>query len=110
MYYKLITDFKVLPPKNYFGISIYPFIFSRPQGLNAKQLRHELIHIAQQRELLVIPFYILYVVEFLIRLVQYRNPHTAYLNISFEKEAYSNDSKKKYLENRKLYNWIKYIK
>jgi len=110
MYYKIIKNFKLLPPKKFNGIVIYPFIFAHPNGLNERQLNHELIHIKQQRELLVIPFYILYLVEFLFRLIQYRNPSLAYYNISFEREAYTNERKVGYLENRKWYSWMKYIK
>lgn len=46
-------------------------------------INHERIHTAQQREFLFIPFYIIYIVEWLFRLIQYRNRHDAYMNISF---------------------------
>ena len=34
----------------------------------------------------------------------------AYRNISFEREAYANEEYIDYLENRKRFAWIKYIK
>lgn len=73
-------------------------------------INHERIHTAQQRELLFVPFYILYVIEWLVRLVQFRNRHDAYRNISFEREAYSNDDNLDYLPNRKLFAWRHYLR
>ena len=64
-------------------------------------LNHERIHTAQMRELLFIPFYILYVVEWLFRLIQYHDAHKAYMNISFEREAYRYGHDLKYLKKRR---------
>ncbi|MDE7345610.1 MAG: hypothetical protein K2N48_02580 [Muribaculaceae bacterium] len=66
-------------------------------------INHERIHTAQMRELLFIPFYILYGVEWLFRLIQYRDPHKAYLNISFEREAYRHGHDLGYLKRRQRY-------
>jgi len=55
----------------------------------------------------VFAFYILYVIEWFVRLFMKGN---AYRNISFEREAYSNEKNLSYLDNRKLFAWIKYIK
>lgn len=66
-------------------------------------INHELIHNAQMRELLWLPFYIIYVLEWLIRLIQYRDPHKAYLNISFEREAYRNGHDLGYLKHRRRF-------
>ena len=64
-------------------------------------INHERIHTAQQRELLFICFYIFYLAEWLIRYFQYGNWYKAYMNISFEKEAYANGQNLDYLQNRK---------
>jgi hypothetical protein len=72
-------------------------------------IRHESIHIKQQKEMLVIFFFLWYFVEWLIRLIQYRNAMTAYKNISFEREAYCHQAEAGYLEARKPYSFIKYI-
>lgn len=72
-------------------------------------VNHERIHTAQQRELLFILFYLLYVIEWLFRLLQYRNSHKAYLNISFEREAYANGNNLDYLPSRRHYAWLKYF-
>lgn len=64
-------------------------------------VNHERIHTAQQRELLFVPFYILYILEWLCRLLQYRNRHKAYMNISFEREAYAHGDDLSYLPTRR---------
>ena len=56
------------------------------------------------KEMMYIPFYILYVVEWLIKLFCKGN---AYRNISFEREAYDNQYNLDYIKTRKHYNWIK---
>lgn len=73
-------------------------------------INHERVHTAQQKELLFIPFYVIYLVEWLIKLIKYKNWKNAYYNISFEREAYKYGKDLSYLQKRKLYSWIKYIK
>lgn len=73
-------------------------------------VNHERIHTAQERELLFVPFYIVYVIEWLIRLLQYRNRHDAYMNISFEREAYANGHDLGYLPKRKPFAWRRYMR
>ena len=97
------------------GITLWPFIILRKKSQYTnesqhkikKTINHESIHFKQQEELLVIPFYILYVLEWLIKLLFYGKK--AYNNISFEREAYGNESNFDYLKERKRYNWIKLI-
>lgn len=89
----------------YNAITLYPFIFLS-KSPKIKTLKHEYIHIKQQVEMLVIPFYIWYSIEYIIKKFMYEN---AYRNLSFEKEAYANDTKIYYLKNRKPYAWVKYI-
>ena len=74
-----------------------------------KTINHETIHFQQALELLVIPFYILYVIEYAIKALRYLNIEKAYKNISFEREAYANERDMNYLANRKRYNWVKLI-
>lgn len=58
------------------------------------------------KELLYVPFYILYLLEWFYRLTQKGN---AYRNISFEKEAYNNENDMDYLDKREHFSWIEYI-
>ncbi|WP_159780655.1 hypothetical protein [Flavobacterium sp. 9AF] len=97
--------------KHYRGITIYPFVIltQKEDGRNAVLLNHEKIHIRQQLELLVIPFFIWYGLEFLIRFLMYRNWSKAYRNISFERESYANEEDLDYLQQRSFWKWIKYL-
>ncbi len=93
------------------GMALYPFILIR----NAKDrydfqlIQHELIHHKQQIELLILPFYIFYLLEYLYHRFKGRNHNEAYLNISFEKEAYLNDDVENYLQKRKLWSFMRYM-
>lgn len=93
------------------AVTIFPFIFMRKERYRQDPilLNHERIHLRQALELLIVPFYTWYIVEFLVRWICYRNFHRAYLNISFEREAYRHDRDLRYLKNRKFWNFWKYI-
>jgi len=73
-------------------------------------INHEKIHLKQQIELLWIFFFIWYAVEYYIRLLQCKNHQNAYKQISFEKEAYANQSNLDYLKTRKLFSFFFYFK
>ena len=85
----MILISKYITPKGFQGITLYPFVFLIDSKLkmNTVLVNHERIHLKQQLELLVLPFYIWYGVEFLFRLAQYKNRRMAYKSISFEREA-----------------------
>lgn len=111
------NEFFILPHHfRILGIVLFGFVFLNKKSKLLKKeeltllLNHERIHIRQQLELLILPFFILYVVEWLVLLVRYKNRNQAYLNISFEKEAYANASNLNYLSNRKPYFWLRYWK
>ena len=89
------------------AISLSGLVFCRGT-LSDKLKRHETIHFQQQLELLIIPFYILYLVYFLLAYKKYRNGSVAYHAIPFEKEAYGKQLIFDYLSKRKRYNWLKY--
>lgn len=94
------------------GITLCPFgIYIKKEylnNLNSILINHEKIHWKQQLEMLVIPFYIWYLLEYSMR--YFKSPRTAYRNISFEKESYTNENNLEYLKSRKMYSWIKYLK
>jgi hypothetical protein len=84
-----------------------------------RMINHERIHTMQGQELLWIFFYLFYVIEWLFRLVQYRNAKTsegkkdrnaAYRNISFEREAYANEQDQLYREYRAWFASFRYIR
>lgn len=102
---------KYLIPKGYSGMAVFPFIILKYHldKENPVFVNHEKIHLRQQLELLVLPFYIFYVLEYIIRLIQYKNKDLAYRNISFEREAYTNETDLNYLKNRSFFGFLNYI-
>ena len=103
---------KYLIPKGYSGMALFPFILlkERRDVSNVVMLQHEKIHLRQQLEMLILPFFIWYGIEYFIRILQYRDKHLAYRNISFEREAYANESQKYFLQHRKFWNFLNYLK
>ena len=99
---------KWLVPPSAAGWAIFPFIiFKRKEYATEEKINHERIHLAQQLELLILPFYVFYVLNFIVNLLMMnRKP---YRNIIFEKEAYDNERDLRYLEDRKFWAFLKYF-
>ena len=97
--------------KKFVGLALWPFLILKDRALKADVvfMNHERIHLRQQIELLVLPFYLWYGVEYLVRLVQYQDRYKAYLNISFEREAYAKESDLFYLKDRPLWEFLRYL-
>jgi hypothetical protein len=93
----------ILGMKKYGGIraiALFPFIvMPKSTVIDDELINHEKIHLRQQLELLVIPFYIWYLIEILRK---------GYYGVCFEREAHLNDSDLNYLKNRKPYSFLKY--
>ena len=92
-------------------MALFPCIIFREKSFQHDSIimNHELIHHRQQTELLIIPFYFFYLVNYLINRIKYRSHHEAYRNIIFEREAYANDNNLQYLRSRKLWAFVKFI-
>lgn len=93
------------------GITLFPFIILQSKALLQDKtfVNHEHIHLRQQLEMLILPFYLFYLIHYGINLLKYKNHDTAYRNIVFEKEAYQNEDKLDYLAKRPLFNWLRYL-
>jgi hypothetical protein len=91
------------------GLAIFPFIITKSKIRSKTLINHELIHHRQQLELFILPFYILYLLDYLLGLIKHKNSYLAYMNICFEKEAYQNDQNLNYLKNRPLWAFLKYL-
>jgi len=91
-----------------YAITIFPFVISREE-LDEEVKNHESIHFYQQLELLIIPFYILYVIFFIVGWIKYRDSEKAYLSIPFEMECYKNEENLNYLSQRTPWAWMRYI-
>lgn len=90
---KLIKT-KYYPFGRFRAITHYPLGVYYKRYITLKTVNHESIHWQQQKELLIVFFYIIYAIEWLFK---------GYRGVSFEKEAYKNESNFDYLENRKRF-------
>lgn len=97
------------PPGNYRCINLFG-VFVAKKELSAININHESIHTDQGKEMLWLFFYLWYIIEWAIRLIQYRDQSKAYHNISFEREAYLNQSNLEYLQSRSFWAFIKYLR
>lgn len=101
---KLIYN-NIIPFKGFKAINLFGLCFVRNgMKMSDKDINHEKIHTSQMKELLYLPFYLLYFGEWVVRLFMKGN---AYRNISFEKEAYTNENDLTYLTRRKRYGMWK---
>ena len=102
----------IIPFKGFTALTLWPFVFVRKdeeQNYTHIVERHETIHGEQQKEMLIVLFYLWYLAEWLVKWIYYRNRTTAYKNISFEREAYANQYDADYLGVRSHFSFFKYI-
>lgn len=104
IYNKIIPFGKQFYAMNFFGVLI------AKGPCNKVVINHESIHTAQIKELGYIGYYIVYFIEWVFRIVQYRGFTEGYYNISFEREAYANQHKLGYLKHRKHFSFLHYLK
>ena len=102
---------KYLLAKGFHAISLWPFVILKHKALAKAPvfMNHERIHLSQQIKMLLLSFYLWYSLEFLLRWYQFKNPYLAYKNISFEREAYANESDLNYVRKRRLWNFTEYL-
>lgn len=106
---KIIKN-KIIPFKGFKAINLFGILFVRGDSeVDSTTVNHELIHTAQMKELLYIFFYLWYVIEWIVRLLHYRNAREAYRNISFEREAYRHGENLMYLKWRSKFNFLNYL-
>ena len=100
-----------IPFRGYKAMTLLCFIFVR-RGfeLSDEDVRHESIHWEQQKEMLILPFFLWYLVEFIVNLFKFNDWSKAYRNISFEREAYDFEKEKDYLSFRKRFAWFNYLR
>ena len=90
---KIIKN-SIIPFKGYKAINLFGILFVRKEyELSKVDLNHEAIHTKQMKELLFVFFYIIYFLEWIVRLFINTN---AYRSISFEKEAYKHQNNFEY--------------
>lgn len=91
---------KLIPFEGFKAINLFGIIFAR-KPLSSKDLVHEWVHTQQMKELLYIGFYLIYLIEWVVRL--FINGKQAYNKISFEQEAYNFTGGQ-----RGAFGWLKY--
>jgi len=125
-----VIENNIIPFGKYTAITLWPFIFVN--RMMKHTVGHESIHWWQQLEVLVlaliiaaaavlfgasawwlcaVPFsyYAIYCLEWLVRLMIYRDGTEAYRNISHEQEAYMHEAEPQYLARRKPFAWMGYL-
>lgn len=102
---------KYLIPNEFRAMTVFPFVLLKNDfdRENKILINHERIHYRQQKELLILPFYIWYFFDFMIKLSRYKDKNMAYMNVVFEKEAYDNENELNYLKSRTFWGFLKYI-
>jgi hypothetical protein len=91
------------------GIALFPFIVFRTSptpGMDGL-VNHERIHLRQQLELLILPFYIWYLLAYMFYRIKGMNHGSAYRSIVFEREAYNHDADPDYLKNRPIWAFLR---
>lgn len=104
---------KLIPFKGFKYINLFGLILTRDKSkITDIEYNHEKIHLKQMQEMLWLPFHIWYLIEYLVistvRLFDKQNER--YHDISFEEEAYANESNLDYCNERQHFAWLKYIK
>lgn len=102
---------KHLLGKGFKGMSLWPFLILKSSHYKKDRvlLNHEKIHLRQQAELLLLPFYIWYLAEYFIKWLRYGDKQLAYRLISFEKEAYHHEKDLTYLRKRRFWAFLNYL-
>ncbi len=101
---------KIIPfGKGFYAINLFGVLFAKGP-CDETTINHELIHTAQIKELWYVGFYLVYLLEWFVRIIQYRGYVKGYFNISFEREAYRNEYDLTYLKHRKPFSFRHYYK
>lgn len=105
----------IIPFGSYVAINLFGLVLSR-RPLSKVERNHEYIHTLQQRELLWVGFYLWYMIEWMVRIIQSFNFSTfkfsakrAYYTISFEREAYAHQDDLDYRHHRPFWAWRKLL-
>lgn len=103
----------IIPFKGFSAMLFFGILFVRNDNkreLSATDFNHESIHARQCLEMLGVFFYLLYVIEWLVRvpLCGFKLKD-AYRSISFEREAYGNEKNLTYISTRKAWSWVGYL-
>ena len=95
--------------RHFSGCALWPFILIKQKDLKSNKvfINHERIHLRQQLELLILPFYIWYMLEYAYYRTKGYSKQKAYRSIVFEREAYKFEADFTYLEKRRFWGFLK---
>lgn len=129
----IVIKNKIIPFGRYKTINLFGILFTKGD-IDIVEYNHERIHSKQIQEcgilgfviisiLCVIfnlsiywlltsycTFYLLYGLEYCCIRLFHNRQTSAYHDVSFEEEAYNNQNDFDYINNRKYFNWIRYVK
>lgn len=105
---KIIRN-KIIPYGWAGAINLFGLLFVKEDmRVDEMVINHERIHSAQMREMLYLPFYLAYAVEWLWRFARLKDGYKAYRWMTFEREAYDNQRNYDYLSGRRHFaQWRK---
>lgn len=118
---KIIKN-RIIPFGSYVAMVLGPLIFTKRDYISSNTIRHESIHWAQEKELAIVFFYLLYVLFFVVELLRCQFNHQrgaaadgryrstwerAYRMNPFEREAYVHELDPEYLNTRRHFAWAK---
>ena len=95
------------PAKGFHAITLFPVVFYRDGRLTPREVRHETVHLWQQALLLVVPFYVLYLLFWLVGLLRYRDANRAYREIPFERSAYLLEQREGLTWKTMAFGWVR---
>ncbi len=102
----------------YAGFSFFIFIFFRSKSPGKVLINHERIHFYQQLEMLFLPHWLLYVLQYFFYRIKFAlkddagpgsKHNRAYRMICFEQEAYAHEKDLTYLSRRRPFAWIRFL-
>lgn len=108
----------IIPFKGFYAIQFFGTIYIRKEyegrPVNPTTITHENIHLLQALDFGIgkmgfVPFYLLYLIEWIIKLSYYFWKKDPYYELSWEREAYDNQNNPDYLKTRKRWAWFKRI-
>ncbi len=106
----IIIHTRHFPPRGFHAITIFPFVFFTGEKLTERDMRHETVHLWQQGTLLIAPFYLLYILFWIVNLIKYRDNLRAYYNIPFERSAYALEKNSEVHPMQQAFDWVHHIK
>lgn len=130
----IVVRNKIIPFGRYKIINLFGVLFSKTDNISIVDYNHEGIHTKQIKECAILgfviisilcvifnlsifwlllsycTFYLLYGIEYYCIRLFHHKQNDAYHDVSFEEEAFNNQTDFDYINNRRCFAWIRYVK